>query len=88
MKAAEEEAAAGVDAFSGDAAEVGQAVGEEAALLERLLEEDRLGGDEGAPVDDYDAESSGAVWRGLFGTGDSFGGGWQPGLGSAAAALP
>ncbi|KAL4857499.1 ATP-dependent RNA helicase DEAH13 [Chlorella vulgaris] len=59
VKAAEEEAAAGVDAFSGDAAEVGQAVGEEAALLERLLEEDRLGGDEGAPVDDYDAESSG-----------------------------
>jgi hypothetical protein len=86
VKAAEEEAAAGVDAFSGDAAEVGQAVGEEAALLERLLEEDRLGGDEGAPVDDYDAESSGAVWRGLFGTRDSFGGGWQPGMGSAAAA--
>lgn len=56
VAAAEE--AAGVDAFSGDAAEVDAAdVGEDAALLDALLEDDRMGG-EGAH-DDFDDESSG-----------------------------
>jgi ATP-dependent RNA helicase DHX37/DHR1 len=58
--AAAAEEAAGLDAFSGDAAEAADGGGgEDAALLERLLEEDRLAGD-GDRHDDYDAESSGA----------------------------
>lgn len=57
--AAAAEEAAGLDAFSGDAAEVGQAAGEEATLLERLLEEDRMAGAEGDVHDDYETESSG-----------------------------
>lgn len=56
--AAAAEEAAGVDAFSGDAAEVDVGdTGEEAALLDALLEDDRMGG-EGAH-DDFDDESSG-----------------------------
>lgn len=56
--AAAAEEAAGVDAFSGDAAEVDAADGgEDAALLDALLEDDRMGG-EGAH-DDFDDDSSG-----------------------------
>ena len=62
VAAAAAEEAAGLDAFSGDAAEVDAGDGgEEAALLEALLEDDRAGGVEGGAHDDFDAESSGAL---------------------------
>ena len=68
--AAAAEEAAGLDAFSGDAAEVDTG-GDDVALLE-LLEEDRMAGAEGeaggdgGAHDDYDDETSGALLRSLF----------------------
>lgn len=60
-QAAAAEEAAGLDAYSGDAAEVGGGSPEEAALLERLLEDDRMGGGE---ADDYEDDTDGERMRG------------------------